>query len=566
MALLNYSWNVLDNLKLQAGLMGMSGKYSNTRIDWRNAADPRPDYYQKLPSYIQDPVVADQVANVWRTNTDVRQINWNAMYQSNYNNIETINGVNGVANSALTGRNAVYWIEDSHADPTELEHFANLQWNFGRHYLKTGYRIEIAKEENYLQVNDLLGADFLIDLEDFAEGDNRYPDIRFKNQVIQKGDRYGFNYTSNINNISGELDYNYSGKKLDFGLGVNLNKNSFSRNGKYLNNVFSNSLGKSEAINEEGYGLKSMITWKINGRNYIRWNGVYQQLPNRFDQVFVNPQWRADVLSVKDQTKISFMDLTYYYRSPGFKFQVSGYYTQIKDQIVNKNFYLDEQLEAGSNAELTDGGLINAFYTDLDEQHIGFESSVEYDLGKGFELGLVYNLGDHMYTSRPEFLIFDKFSEAVSKHVIYLKNFYVPGSAQQAFSGSIKYNFKKSGFAELSFNYLDRQYLEPNPLRRVETAVEDIDRDSELFRKIIDQEKLPAAFYVNAFIYKSYKVGKHNLGISLSVNNLLNAENVISGGFEQYRFDYENKNPDKFPSKYYYLQDINFYLGITYRL
>ena len=103
-------------------------------------------------------------------------------------------------------------------------------------------------------------------------------------------------------------------------------------------------------------------------------------------------------------------------------------------------------------------------------------------------------------------------------------------------------------------------------MRRIEAAVEDIDRDSELFRKIIDQQKLPAAFYVNAFIYKSYKVGKHSLGVSLSVNNLLNAENIISGGFEQYRFDYEAKNPDKFPSKYYYLQDINFYLGVTLRL
>lgn len=566
MALLNYSWSINEHLKLEAGFMGLSGSYSTTRLDWHNALDPRPDYYQKLPSYIQDPEVSSRVAQAWRTDINVRQIHWDEIYQANYSNYETIFGVNGNASGTLTGRNAVYWIEETHRDPSEMEHFANLQWNFGRNVLKGGYRIEIYEEDNYLKADDLLGADFLIDLEDFATGDFRHPDIRIKNHVIHKGDRYGFDYTSNVRNITGQLDYAYVGKKLDFSLGVNLNSNSISRTGNFLNAVFSNSLGKSESLNENGYGIKSMITWKINGRNYIRWNGAFQDLPNRFDQVFINPQWRADVLSVKDHTRINFSDLSYFYRSPGFKFQLTGYFALIQNQIVNKNFYLDEQLESDSNFELSDGGFINAFYTGLDQQHIGLESSFEVDLGKAYELTVVYNLGDHIYTSRPELLIFDKFSSAISRHTVYLKNFYVPGSAQQAFSGSIKYNFKSNGFAELSFNYLDKQYLDVNPLRRTSAAVEDIERDSELFHKIIDQEKLPAAFYVNAFVYKSYRIGKLNLGVSLSINNLLNAENILSGGFEQYRFDFAAKNPEKFPSKYYYLQDLSFYLGLNLKL
>lgn len=40
---------------------------------------------------------------------------------------------------------------------------------------------------------------------------------------------------------------------------------------------------------------------------------------------------------------------------------------------------------------------------------------------------------------------------------------------------------------------------------------------------------------------------------------------IVSGGFEQYRFDYQDKNPDKFPSKYYYLQGFNYYLGVSWK-
>jgi hypothetical protein len=52
----------------------------------------------------------------------------------------------------------------------------------------------------------------------------------------------------------------------------------------------------------------------------------------------------------------------------------------------------------------------------------------------------------------------------------------------------------------------------------------------------------------------------------LSINNLLNNQNIISGGYEQLRFDAETKNPDKFPPKYFYAMGLQFSANISLRL
>ncbi|HEX5625649.1 MAG TPA: hypothetical protein VFX48_06525, partial [Saprospiraceae bacterium] len=567
MLTLNYNGRWNDHLSWSAGGLGLSGTFADGQLDWYNAPDPRPDYYQKLPSYIQDSTVADAVRLSWKVNPNVRQINWDRIYQINYNNQDTIRNANGIPNQTVTGRRAAYWLSERHADPTEIEHFASVKYSKGPHDLMLAYRGEWSKTAYYLKAYDLLGADFMVDLEDFATlPEQQHPDIRQKNHVIREGGKYAYDYSAHNQNYSVHGNYSYAARKWDAAIGALVQRRSFYRKSDLENAIFQNSYGKSETLVETGLGLKTLLTWKFNGRNYLQANGAYQMLPNRFDQSFINPQWRGDVLEHNDRTKVYGGDISYYYRDPGLKIQLTAYWLRYEDQILNKNFYLDDQLESASNAELTDGSLISAFFTGLDQQHQGVEAAVEWNVGWGFELSGVYMLGDHRYTSRPDFIIFDKFSGAESRHVIYLKNFFVPGTAQQAASFSLTYNFRKSGFAVLSFaNVLSDQYLEPNPLRRISEAVRDVDPASARFRGIIDQQKLPSAYFVNAFVYKGFRIFKQNLSMSLSVNNLLNKKDILSGGFEQYRFDYETRDPSKFPPKYYYLQGINYYLGINWR-
>ncbi|HCY89994.1 MAG TPA: hypothetical protein DHV17_07020, partial [Chitinophagaceae bacterium] len=55
------------------------------------------------------------------------------------------------------------------------------------------------------------------------------------------------------------------------------------------------------------------------------------------------------------------------------------------------------------------------------------------------------------------------------------------------------------------------------------------------------------------------------LVFNLGVNNILNNKNVVSGGFEQLRFDFSEKNTQKFPDRRFFNYGINFFASVGLR-
>jgi hypothetical protein len=49
------------------------------------------------------------------------------------------------------------------------------------------------------------------------------------------------------------------------------------------------------------------------------------------------------------------------------------------------------------------------------------------------------------------------------------------------------------------------------------------------------------------------------------INNMLNNTDIISGGYEQLRYDYSTSDINKFPPKYYYAIGTNYYASIALR-
>jgi hypothetical protein len=559
---LNFHSNPNKPVSFTSGLMILKGKRSDSNLDWNDAFDPRPDYYQKLPSFIEYAPTKDSIASLWESDESVRQINWTRMYQVNRSNLNTVYNINGGLDS-ISGRQSQYIQFDRHADPTDIEHFLQIKYSLGKIKLSSTYRLEYAQKENYLELLDLLGGDFYVDKETFIDDVTRSdPDVNLKNKIIRVGDKLSYDYTSVLQRYSTFTQANYKRRKFDFGAGFLAAYKRDFREGKFQNAIFENSKGKSDILTGFQWALKTNATYKINGRNYLTLSLAYESLPPLFDQVFINAGWRADVLPDIQNSNHRSGEIQYFYKSPGFKFQIGGFAVQSKNQIRNKDFFLDGDLETGNNPELRDGGLINGFYKGLDQEHLGFDISAEYALPYGFVLGGMFQNNIAVYTNRPDFLIYDQFSKASSKYTIYLKNFFVPGTPQTVGTLNLKYNFKRFGFATLNFSYVNRSYLEVNPLRRTSEATQGIDRDSDLFRTYIDQEKLPAYFVMDAFVFKSFKIYNHYTSLSLGVNNLLNSKNLVSGGFEQFRFDFETNNPQKFPNKYFNLQGINYFFNL----
>ena len=57
---------------------------------------------------------------------------------------------------------------------------------------------------------------------------------------------------------------------------------------------------------------------------------------------------------------------------------------------------------------------------------------------------------------------------------------------------------------------------------------------------------------------------KQTFMINVSINNLLNKQDMMASGYEQLRFDVEGKNVDKFPPKYFYAMGFNFSINLSF--
>lgn len=561
---LNSDYQIKENIKLESGILFLKGKRSDRSLDWANASDPRPDYYQKLPSYILNQDIADLVRKSWTTDDNISQLDWEKFYYNNYANIRTILNANGISGNDVTGKKSEYILVDRHADPQELEHYSTLHFVVKKWKANINYRMEFAQKENYQSLSDLLGGDFFLDQLDFVEDlSQAHPDADKINKLVFKGDRLGYNYISKQTKYSLSTQWFRPTKKFDLLLGSSLSVVNNQREGLWRNFRFANSLGNSAKITSIGYDAKAALTYKINGRNYIQSVNSVQNAAPAFEQIFINPEWSNSVLDPVKNANVLNTTLHYYYRSPELRIKIGGYFIQLKDMTINKSFFLDNGAEDEANTELTDGGLVNAFYTNWDQQNMGIEATVDVSIGKGFSSVIALNAGDYKNLNRPKLNIYDQFSTASAEQIIYLKNYYIPSTPQLAAYVGLKYELKRNGFLTLSLSHLSQNYVEPSPLRRTSVAVQGVERNSALFHKIIDQEKLDNALSLDFFGFKSIYIFKKYCAFSLGVNNILNNKNLISGGFEQNRFDFTEKKVDQFPSKYFYLQGINYFLNLN---
>ena len=106
-----------------------------------------------------------------------------------------------------------------------------------------------------------------------------------------------------------------------------------------------------------------------------------------------------------------------------------------------------------------------------------------------------------------------------------------------------------------------------HPIRRTANAVYGLDPTDDLLRKIVDQERAPATFTMDFFGGKSWRIrSKYYLYLNVGINNVLDNKNFITGGFEQLRFDFETRDPDLFPNRYFYNFGRNFFINLSFRI
>ena len=527
------------------------------------AGDPRPDYYRWMPSnFRNDPATKALVTNLWQNDANFRQINWDWLYNANFNNLFTVNQVNGTGQN-LTGLRSKYIVEERRTDRRQLIFNSNLTFRPNpRNTISGGLNVSLARTNQFKMVNDLLGGEFWLDIDQFAERDFDDPmvaqnDIQTPNRAVGVGDRFGYDFTGHINQFEGFAQSSWILPRWDFYLAGMLSHTRFWREGHMQNGRFpEKSLGKGQRHDFTNFGIKGGATWKITGRHYLTGNAIVKTRAPFFRDAYISSRIRDEVIDGLNSEFIFSGDLNYIVRTPTVKSRLSLYLSEFLGQTWSRNYY-HEDLRS----------FVNYIMTGVNTRQIGAELGVEMQISPTVSGYVVVGVGDNIYTSRPRVTIARDNDRQVlaADREVFLKNFKVGGMSHSAASAGLRYNHPRFWFIGANINYFDDLFIDINPDRRTAEALANLVTTDPQWRQLIDQERFEGFYSIDIFMGYSFNIRQDNrINLSLSIDNLLNATNNRVGGFEQLRFD--PAEPQKFAPRYFYMFGRTFFLNIAYTI
>ena len=215
---------------------------------------------------------------------------------------------------------------------------------------------------------------------------------------------------------------------------------------------------------------------------------------------------------------------------------------------------------------------MNYALTGVHKVHKGVEIGVSYKLSSSLTLSGAANIARYQYKNRPlgtRSIENGSIPDVTTE--VYLKNYYVSGTPQEAYTIALNWAGPKMWFVEINGTWMNRSYIDLSPIRheKMDDLYKQADNMQDLERMlqtITTQEKLNEAFVLGASIgHVIYLNRRASLNLNLSLDNILNNKNIQTSGFQQGRFDYKNYTTTRFPNKYYYAQGFKMFLNVGVR-
>ncbi len=493
----------------------------------------------------------------------MRQIDWDHLYYVNYlNNYEA-------QQNGEEAPSGTYAVEKRHSNQATFAFNTSLNTRLNDNItFQGGVNASYTRSSYYKTMDDLLGADHWLDVDQYSERD--FPsdtqmaqnDLDNPNRKIYEGDRFGYDYNINsiIGNVWNQMVINLP--KWDLSYSLKASYTSFQRDGKMRNGrAPDNSKGKGEKHEFTNAAVKVGATFKLDGRNSFAahvYYGSRAPLPNN---AYVSPRIKDDVITQLRSETIFSADLSYQWHYRAFRGVITGFYTDLRNGTERYSYY-DDQYSTYMNYALTG----------VHKVYKGVELGLAYNITSALTLSGAMNLARYQYKNRPTGTrSYENGTEEDITKTVYLKNFYVSGTPQEAYSLSLNWAAPNMWFFELTGTFMDKSYIDLSPTRHEQmdelyTMADSQEELVDMMKAISKQEKLNSAFVMGASIgHVIYLSRRTSLNLNLNVDNLLNNRKIQTGGYQQGRFDYTNYTTGKFPNKYYYAQGIKVFFNVGVR-
>ena len=636
-AMLNYYYDINEKTRFSAATSVRFGYNGYSALTWKDGTDPRPDYYRYLPSnytsqiltdangfgsffasnaselvnrgLVEEAVTAlqsgvtgvavpgifnassnDQIYSYLQGAADARAV-WNgrmdfdAMINSNKN---------GSTSPYADGHRSNYMIEERHTDQIDYNFVANISHNFNaNNHILAGVKARVNRTEYYDKIKDLLGGDYWVDVDKFAERDMGSNPIAYQNdldyynenghaRIVREGDKFSYDYYAHIRQAQVWAAYKYRTGGFEMNLAAEAGYTGMWREGLWRKGLFvDNSKGDSEHLHFLTYKAKATFSYRFSQAHHLALNfGAVQDAPT-FNSAFVSPRTRNTVTPGLSPEQAYSAELVYNLNLPYIQARVAGYFTEMTNGSKVISFYDDTQ-----------SSFTNFAMSNIDKRYMGVEFAVRVPIWNGLALQGALNYGDYRYTSNPNFVqTVDNSNKVKLEDTVNWKGFFVESTPQFAVNVGLDFRGPKNWFASINFNYYDKLYLSMNPAYRTDNAV--LPYRKVLFSSSADnaqkiwalsemanmrkEEELGSAYTLAASIGKNWYIGrKYTLGFSAEVKNILNNQGFRTGGYEQMRMRKVRglmpgqPNPSEtfythFDAKYFYMLGTTCFVNVYFR-
>ena len=559
--LLTWDWNIADDAKLTTSLFGKYTMYESTKLNYNNSSNPHPSYWKNMPSSYYDVWDPDNTPNrtpqaladwnrayeYWTASKANRQINWDQLYYAN-------------RRASAQGQDAMYYIQAKHNDALTLTLASTLNKQLGKDkQLNIGIVAATNKGMHYQTMEDMLGASVYHNINTYALGtydrnsDEIQYDLNNRNGIVGKGDRFGYDYNLLVNNAKLWSSYSENFGIVHYTIAAKLGYTSMQRDGKMRNGLAANnSFGKSKTAEFIDGGFKVGSNFNLGRGNTLTLGMGYEQRAPQARTAFASPEINNDFVTNLKNEQVFSAELGYQLQTSWLHANINAYYSYLYNVTDWQNYYFDD---------------INSFsyvsLTGIQKEYYGVEAGLRFKVTSAFDINLIGTINDAKIINNSKVRYMNSTSALYTDDIVYNKGMRDSGTPLTAASLGLSYH-SGGWYIDLSCNYYDRIYLSYSPSYRYGETLDtrhsitgDIyDNNDNVNPEAVEQAKGHGGFMLDGSIGRSIYLKRGMLSINLMVTNILNNQNLCTGGYEQSRSDYTNsgnirayrfsKNPMKF--------------------
>jgi hypothetical protein len=552
---ISHVWRPSEGTTLATGASLDFQMYSGTGLYRWGGADPRPDHYTRLPSYQTDPAARELVEGLWRGG-DPRavQVDWEAMYTAN-------------ALSRMTGDGAAtYIVERRHSDLLSATLNTTLDTRTGpRGRLTAGVEVRAARSMQYKTVDDLLGGDHIRDTDPYADSPAAAPnDLDRTGRIVRTGGVFGYNYDIDIFAARLWAVSRHEGRVVRSWFGGEAEYTAFVRDGLMRNGRWpDSSAGRGAAHTFTGAGFRAGAVATLGGRNFIAarvYAGTQAPLPS---QAYLSPRVTDRAVEGLASAVARTAEIGWMFEGRRVRGRATLFHAAFDGLTERSSYWHDEA-----------GTFVNHVLTGVATRHNGVELAAEWKPGDAWTLTLAGSAGRYVYAGDPDGVITNEDGTGgETRERVLLRGAYLGGTPQAAGVFEVEY-FLRYWFFTVRGAAAALNHVSIAPSRRLASlyAVAPTHPglsggdpvDAAALRTLTAQERLPAAATLDVSVGKLlYLPGGRRMTFNLSVVNLLDNRDIVTGGYESGRADIDN--PTRHATRYYYARGRHFYISVGAR-